>query len=477
MIFNSLAFLIFLPLVFALYWLTGARRRGAQNALLLLASYVFYAWWDWQLVGLIIFSTLVSYGAAIGIEATRRNGVRCALGWGCVLVNLGLLGYFKYANFFTTSLADALRGVGMTVSWPVLHLVLPVGISFYTFQNLSYVLDVWQGRMRATRDFFAFAAFVAFFPQLVAGPIERGQRFLPQFLNGRRFDGSLAVDGCRQMLWGFFKKIAVADVCAPIVATIFGRWGEASGGELALGALLFGVQIYGDFSGYSDIALGCARLFGFELTRNFATPYFSRDIAEFWRRWHISLTTWFRDYVYIPLGGSRCGKWRSLANTVIVFLVSGLWHGANWTFVVWGVFHGLLFAPLLLQGRNRRHVDGVVAEGRALPRVGELLAMVWTFVLVSVGWVFFRSADVGSAWGYLGSMATGWGSGGIGVKTGGVWLGIAVMFVMEWVMRSRAHGLRVERWPGWARWAVYFALGWCCLQMFKGETSFIYFQF
>jgi len=485
MLFNSLAFLLFLPLVFALYWLAGARNRVAQNALLLAASYVFYGWWDWRLLGLIIGSTLASYFAALGIERTHSRAARRAMGWGCVALNLGVLATFKYAGFFTSSLEEVLRAAGFDVSWPVINLVLPVGISFYTFQNLSYVLDVWQGRMRATKDALAFALFVAFFPQLVAGPIERGARFLPQFLRERVFDPALATDGCRQMLWGFFKKVAVADVCAPVVAKIFDNWQTASPGELALGVVLFSFQIYGDFSGYSDIALGCARLFGFDLTRNFATPYFSRDIAEFWRRWHISLTTWFRDYVYIPLGGSRCGKWRALANTVLVFLVSGLWHGANWTFVVWGALHGLLFAPLLLLNRNRKHVDDVVASGRHLPRIGELFSMVLTFALVGVGWIFFYSKTVGGAWGYLVRMIMWWehpapmdsmhGSRMLPLQLG--WLWICVMLVMEWVMRSEPHGLRVGRWPGWARWVAYGVLGMACLGMFKQASAFIYFQF
>ena len=492
MVFTSLPFLLFLPVVFALYWLAGARRRTLQNALLLAASYVFYGWWNWRLLGLVVLSTGACYAAALGIEAAKTARAKRWLGGSCVLLNLGLLGYFKYANFFTASLADALRSAGFEVSWPVLNVVLPIGISFYTFQTLSYVLDVWQGKMRATRDALAFAVFVAFFPQLVAGPIERGARFLPQFLRERKFDAALATDGCRQMLWGFFKKVAVADACAPVVAHIFDHWQTAPPGELALGAALFGFQIYGDFSGYSDIAVGCSRLFGLDLTRNFATPYFARDIAEFWRRWHISLTAWFRDYVYIPLGGSRCGKWRALANTVLVFLVSGLWHGANWTFVAWGALHGLLFAPLLLLNRNRKHTDGVVASGRHLPRMGELFSMLLTFSLVTVGWIFFRSATVGGAWGYLTRMLT-WREYLAPVQGGTMlplqndfgskmlplqcWLWIGVMLVLEWVARSEPHGLRVGRWPGWARWAAYGVLGMACLGMFKQASAFIYFQF
>ena len=477
MAFNSLAFFLFLPAAFALHWLAGAKNRAAQNAILIAASYVFYGWVDWRLPGLVAFSTLAFFGAALGIERAGSARAKRAYGLGCVALALGLLGYFKYANFFTAGLADALRGVGVGVSWPALKILLPAGISFYIFKTLGYALDVWHGKMRATRDLAAFAAYAAFFPQLLAGPIESARRFLPQFLGARRFDVESATDGCRQMLWGFFKKAVVAEACAPAAVKIFNHWDAASPPQLALGAALFAFQIYADFSGYSDIAEGCGRLFGFDTARNFATPYFSRDIAEFWRRWHISLTTWFREHVYIPLGGSRRGKWRALSNTLAVFCVSGLWHGANWTFVAWGLFHGLLFAPLLLLGRNRRHVDGVVAGGRHLPRPTELFSMLATFALVCVGWVFFNAKTVGDACGYLARMATGWGDGGLAVNTSGCWWGVAVMLAVEWRMRGEAHGLRAGRWPGWSRWLAYAALGVACLGMFKQSSTFIYFQF
>lgn len=479
MIFNSLTFLIFLPVVFALYWGLGAARHRAQNLLLLVASYIFYGWWDWRLLWLIMLTTVACFATAWALDSLQSRAWRRLLGVSCMVLNLGLLGYFKYANFFSESLASALNAVGIEASWPVLHVILPVGISFYTFQTLSYVIDVWRGTMRATHDLVAFSAYVAFFPQLVAGPIERGKHLIPQFLAARRFDANLATDGCRQMLWGFFKKVAVADVCAGAVNAIFAQQASATGWQLLLGAVLFGFQIYGDFSGYSDIAVGCSRLFGFDLMRNFAYPYFSRDIAEFWRRWHISLTTWFRDYLYIPLGGSRCGKWRTLFNTMVVFLVSGLWHGANWRFVVWGALHALFFAPLLLLGRNRVHTGRVVAEGRILPRWHELGAMLWTFALVSFAWIFFRSADVSSALGYItGFFTHSWGGGGLhNLGLGACWAGTLVMLGQEWAMRARPHGLDIGHWPVWLRWAAYFALGWSCLGMFKQDTAFIYFQF
>lgn len=320
-----------------------------------------------------------------------------------MLANLGMLGFFKYFNFFLDSLVSAYSIFGYVLPVCSINIVLPVGISFYTFQTMSYTIDVYRRQAEPSRDIIGFLAYVSFFPQLVAGPIERATRLIPQFERRRIFDYGQAVDGLRQALWGLFKKVVIADNCAAYANTVFNNSADYSGSTLALGAIAFAFQIYGDFSGYSDIALGTSRLLGFDLMRNFAYPYFSRDIAKFWRRWHISLSTWFRDYLYIPLGGSRVSRFMSVRNTMIIFLVSGFWHGANWTFVVWGALHGLFFLPLLLARKNRTHL-GLVADGRMLPSLGELRGMLSTFAIVTLAWVFFRAENVSHAVNYLSSM-------------------------------------------------------------------------
>ena len=379
MLFNSPEFLLFLPIVFGLYWFVVQRNLKAQNMLLVIASYVFYGWWDWRFLGLIAFSTLVDYLVGLQIEGAQEKRAKKAWLGVSLLVNLGLLCYFKYSNFFIDSWVDAWASAGVTMHVSSLKVILPVGISFYTFQTLSYSIDIYRGNLKPTRSFINFAAFVSFFPQLVAGPIERASRLLPQIENKRVFKYEEGVAGLRLILWGMFKKVVVADTCAIYANDIFANYTEYSGPTLMLGAVYFAFQIYGDFSGYSDIAIGTAKLFGIQLMTNFKTPYFSRDIAEFWRRWHISLSTWFRDYLYIPLGGSRVGKWKSVRNVFIIFLVSGFWHGANWTFIVWGGIHAALFLPLLLRGKNRRYTSDTIGEGRWLPTGREFLGMAWTF--------------------------------------------------------------------------------------------------
>ncbi len=481
MLFNSFEFLLFLPCVFVLYWAL-ARRVRLQNVFMVAASYVFYGWWDFRFLALIAFTSVWSYG--IGLvelrtwdRSPRGSKVLLALS---LVVNLGILGYFKYCNFFLASFVSLLQGIGVAVpSHSALDIVLPVGISFYTFQALSYTIDVYRRQIRPTRDPFAFFAFLSFFPQLVAGPIERATNLLPQFLQPRTFVYAEAVDGCRQMLWGFFKKCVVADNCAVVANLLLNDPSPSNGLAVWLGVFLFSVQIYGDFSGYSDIAIGCSRLFGVRLMRNFALPYFARDIAEFWRRWHMSLTTWFRDYLYIPLGGSRCGKLKQIRNTFAIFLVSGLWHGANWTFVLWGVFHALLFLPLLLGGRNRRHV-GDLAEGKALPSLRDVLGMCGTFLLVMLGWTLFRAPSAGSAFRWYALMFNPASFGacrGLPRELAVALVGIVVLFAAEWWTRTSAHGLaRLPRWRP-ARWAVYYALLWLVVFYTPGVQSFIYFQF
>ena len=348
MLFNSIDFAIFLPIVFLLYWFVAQKHLRLQNALVVLASYVFYGWWDYRFLSLICFSTVVDFAVGLYLKKTTQISKRKLALWLSIFVNIGLLGFFKYYNFFVDNFVTAFSFFGRSIPTGSLDIILPVGISFYTFQTLSYTIDVYRKKLDPTKDFIAFAAFVSFFPQLVAGPIERATNLLPQFYKKREFEYGKAVDGMRQILWGLFKKIVIADNCALYVNIIFDDHTQHSGSTLLLGAVLFAFQIYGDFSGYSDIAIGTSRLFGFNLKQNFAFPYFSRDIAEFWRRWHISLSTWFRDYVYIPLGGSRGSHGNTIRNVFVIFLVSGFWHGANWTFIVWGLIKRIVLFTVVI---------------------------------------------------------------------------------------------------------------------------------
>ena len=484
MLFNSFEYLIFLPIVFLLYWfvfdyaLSKCKHQLLwQNLFVVVASYIFYGWWDWRFLILIAITTLLSFLSGIGIEKAPTQRGKKAVMIANIAVNLGILGVYKYYDFFAREFAEFF---GMESDFLLLHLILPVGISFYTFQALSYSIDVYRRQIEPCHDIVAFTAFLRFFPQLVAGPIERATNLLPQFQKKRTFDYATAVDGMRQILWGLFKKIVIADNCATYVDTVFADISSQSGSTLVLAAVLFSFQIYGDFSGYSDIAIGTAKLFGIKLMRNFHVPYFSRDIAEFWRRWHISLTTWFRDYVYIPLGGSRPDtsslspnslfassptaytKCIAVRNTFIIFLLSGFWHGANWTFVLWGAYHALLFVPLLLMGKNRRYrADD--QTWRDIPR------MLLTFVLVVIGWILFRSPDMGSCVEYLAGI---WDRSIVSmpfVENAGhlaaTAIAILVMLGMEWRRQL----------PN--RWWMYFALT-LAIWWFAGQDmDFIYFQF
>ncbi len=480
MLFNSIEFLIFLPLVFLLYWYVFRSLRW-QNLFVVVVSYLFYGWWDWRFLILIAFTSLCSYWSGMVIGRIRNKGGNPRRERGVLIlnlvVNIGLLGYYKYYNFFIASAVAAFQRMGINWDMSSLNIILPVGISFYTFQALSYTIDVYRGKLKVTHELVSFFAFISFFPQLVAGPIERAINLLPQFEHERHFDYVKAVDGMRQILWGFFKKVAVADQCAPLVNDIFAHYETMGGWDLLWGGILFAVQIYGDFSGYSDIAIGVARLFGIELMRNFNFPYFSRDIAEFWRRWHISLTTWFRDYIYIPLGGSRCSKWKVARNTLIIFLVSGLWHGANWTFVVWGAYHALLFFPLLFLGLNRKYIHGV-AQGRWYPSVKEVAQMALTFLLVVIGWIIFRADTIAIAWDYLVRMFTEF-SFTPSLLNKHVILYIVILMVVEWVQRDKQHALRFDGAikPAIWRYIIYYAIVVMCLWYGGTQSQFIYFQF
>ncbi|GAB4311647.1 MAG: MBOAT family protein [Bacteroidales bacterium] len=443
----------------------------------MIASYVFYGWWDWRFLSLIIFSSFVDYFIELKIHRSDIPLRRKLLLTVSIVVNIGFLGFFKYYNFFVDSFIDAFSGLGIELHARTLNVILPVGISFYTFQTLSYSIDVYRKKLEPTNDIIAFFAFVAFFPQLVAGPIERAVNLLPQFYKPRTFDEAKARDGMKQILWGLFKKIIIADNCAVMVDDIFSSYHSQPGSVLVLGAFLFAFQIYGDFSGYSDIAIGAARLFGFSLMRNFAYPYFSRDIAEFWRRWHISLSTWFRDYVYIPLGGSRGTQLQQIRNIIIIFVVSGFWHGANWTFIVWGLLNGLYFLPLMLIKANRKNM-GITAEGRLLPSLREVFQMSLTFALTLIAWVFFRAENVSTALAYLGGIFD---SSLFKMPDAGylkLLPLIMIFIVIEWLNRDKLHALELNSWPRAARWATYLVFGFVVLLSFdKSPNAFIYFQF
>ena len=482
MLFNSIDFAVFLPIVFLLYWLLANKSLKLQNALIVLASYVFYGWWDWRFLSLILFSTLVDYTIGIKLKSEKNQTKRKILLWTSICVNLGFLGFFKYANFFLDNFTAAFSFFGSEIATHSLDIILPVGISFYTFQTLSYTIDVYKQKLEPTNDFIVFSAFVSFFPQLVAGPIERATNLLPQFYKKRTFELSKAVDGMRQILWGLFKKIVIADSCAELANQIFNNSAEMNGSTLVLGALFFTFQIYGDFSGYSDIAIGTSRLFGFNLMQNFKFPYFSRDIAEFWRRWHMSLSTWFRDYLYIPLGGSRGGTWMKVRNTFLIFIVSGFWHGANWTFIVWGTLHAIYFLPLLLTNKNRNNLE-IVAQGNYLPTARELLQMLSTFTLTVFAWIIFRANDITHAFHYISEIF----SASIleapkltDSKEAIITMLLVFIFIfIEWLGRESQFALEHLglKWKRPLRHALYYtiiiALFWCNGK----EQQFIYFQF
>ncbi|WP_026915720.1 MBOAT family O-acyltransferase [Christiangramia portivictoriae] len=483
MLFNSLEFAIFLPVVFILYWFVTGKNLKIQNLLIVLASYIFYGWWDWRFLSLIIFSTFIDYTVGRLLKTEENRLKRKALLWTSIIVNLGFLGVFKYYNFFLDSLYDLIPGIQSTIGFNTLEIILPVGISFYTFQTLSYTIDVYKGRLEPTKDIIAFSAFVCFFPQLVAGPIERATHLLPQFYKKRHFDYALAVNGLKQILWGLFKKIVIADNCAKYANLIFNDSANYNGSTLLLGALFFTFQIYGDFSGYSDIAIGTSRLFGFDLMKNFAFPYFSRDMAEFWRRWHISLSTWFRDYLYIPLGGSRGGLWMKIRNTFIIFLVSGFWHGANWTFLVWGALNAIYFLPLLLAKKNRHHL-GNVAEDRNFPNIKEITSILTTFGLTVLAWIFFRAENISHAISYLSGVFSKslFSSPEFMGKTGALTTLILIILFMliEWIGREKEFAIEEigNSWKRTTRYGFYYLIIITILIFGNFENNqFIYFQF
>ena len=482
MLFNSIDFAIFLPLTFILFWTLFYKKTILQNVFLTTVSFIFYGWWDWRFLSLITISIIVDYLIGILLNNRKRKLIRKILLATSIGVNLGLLAYFKYANFFIDNFIDAFSLLGKSIDIQSINLILPVGISFYTFQTLSYTIDVYNKKINATNNFFAFTAFVSFFPQLVAGPIERAKNLLPQFLQTRRFNFNTSRDGLQQILWGMFKKIVIADNCAYYANTIFNNYTEASSVGLIIGAIFFTFQIYGDFSGYSDIAIGTAKLFGFKLKQNFAFPYFSRDIAEFWRRWHISLSSWFKDYVYIPLGGSKGSVFKKIRNVFIIFLVSGFWHGANWTFIFWGILNAIYFIPLMILKRNRHNTE-VIAKYQNMPNIKEFLNMITTFSLTVLAWILFRSKNMYEATDYIynififplakPTLIS------IDIKLIAITCLIIFLIIIEWNGRAFEHALKDinKRWNKWIRITTYYTIVMLILYYFGKEEEFIYFQF
>ena len=486
MLFNSPEYALFLPLVLLLYWGLARVSFRAQNGLLLAASYLFYGWWDWRFLALLFASSVVDYFVGLGIaRATESRSKRLVL-VASLVANLGTLGFFKYYNFFVDSLAAAFASIGVELHVSTLQVILPVGVSFYTFQALTYTVGVYRGTVKPTRDLVTFLAYVAFFPQLVAGPIERAQHMLPQFLAPRSIDAAKFASGLRQIAWGLFCKLVVADNCAVVVNAIFSREAPGSGSVAAVGAFFFAFQIYADFSGYTHIALGSARLLGFELLQNFATPYFSQSIGEFWKRWHISLSTWFRDFVYIPLGGSRMGKVRQARNILLTFTISGFWHGANGTFLVWGFLHGLYYLPSIWMGEPLARW-ATTAPPLARHAVAALRTL-RTFILVLIAWIFFRAETVPKALAFIRAIFS------VSLLTSPLpalrrldtlWpaalsaMAIALLLAIEWVQRDKRFALDVADRPLVSRWVAYTSLAGLIVSIrYTGSVlDFIYFQF
>lgn len=479
MLFNSFEYLIFLPVVFVLYWFVFRKSFQLQNVFLLVASYFFYGWWSWQFTGLLALSTILDYFYGFGVDSKNRNKARIFLIL-CVINNLGILGVFKYYDFFALQFQQGFELLGIYCSPHLLNVALPVGISFYTFHGMSYIFDIYRGKQKPVRNFPDYAVFVSFFPLLVAGPIERAHHLLPQVQSKRTFNYIQAVEGCRLFLWGMFKKVVIADNLAQTADAIFNNYSDHNSFTLIIGAIAFSFQIYCDFSGYSDIALGTAKLFGFELLSNFKFPYFSRDLAEFWRRWHVSLSSWFRDYLYIPLGGSQNGTTKAIRNTFIIFLVSGFWHGASWNFIAWGFIHACGFIPLLVTKQNRKNVFDVVAQNRMLPNPKETINMVLTFSFVTFAWIFFRSEGIYNSLKYISLIASGIVNdpGQFLRLPGGkiIFIYIIPLLIGDWILRHNERKLIHIKNP-FVRYSVYCVLTLLCLSMFGKKATFIYFQF
>ena len=482
MLFNSISFLIFLPIVYGLYWWIQSWENfkhtiSVQNILLLIASYFFYAYWNIWFLALLIFSTSIDYFSGLKIENSANQSKKIWF-WLSICINLGLLGFFKYFNFISTNINELFGNFGWTYQPMLLLITLPIGISFYTFHGLSYVIDIYNNKIKAEKNILNYSLFVCFFPLLVAGPIERAQHLIPQLVRRKVFNRAQTINGLQQMLWGFFKKIVIADNCAVFVNQIFSDYENLNSSSLFIGAIFFSFQIYGDFSGYTDIALGAARLFGIELFNNFSYPYFSKSINEFWKRWHISLTSWFRDYIYIPMGGNRVNPIRKIINTIVVFLISGFWHGANWTYISWGFLNSIFILPKTLS-QKKQSIDSNKMAGKVVGAIQMLL----TFLTVSILWVFFRSKTVYDALKYLQNLAYKWNSilPDFNGRKSALVLSIIifVFMIFEWIGKSHNCPLVFTNSfkNKWLKWGFYYAIIFSILYFYRGNDQFIYFQF
>lgn len=478
MLFNSIGYLLFLPVVYILYWFIFNKSLKWQNVLILVASYVFYGWWSKKFLILLMFSTLLDYFYGFGVASPNRKKSKIFL-WLSIINNLGFLGVFKYYNFFVLQFQRGFDLIGFHTNPVFLQIALPVGISFYTFHGMSYVFDIYRGVRKPVTNFVDYAVFVSFFPLLVAGPIERAKHLLPQVQSKRTFSYTQSVEGCRLILWGMFKKVVIADSLADIADNIFRNYHHYNAFSLIIGAIAFSFQIYGDFSGYSDIAIGTAKLFGFELLSNFKFPYFSRNIAEFWRRWHISLSSWFKDYLYIPLGGSKEGKLKAIRNTFIIFLVSGFWHGASWHYIIWGFIHACGFLPLLLLNRNRQYVSDVVAQSKKFPTSKEIIQMLSSFAFVSFAWIFFRANGLKEALGYIKQIViSSWQfpQQFLSIPKGmSAFLYVIPFIIIDWNFRHHERTLNFKN--PFYKMMFYTGIGLLVFFFFGKRSSFIYFQF
>ena len=481
MLFNSIQFAIFLPIVFLLYWFVFDRfisrskwQLLMQNAFVVVASYVFYGWWDWRFLVLIAFTSFCSWGSGLLIGKAESKEKAKIWMWLNIVLNLGILALFKYYDFFVTEFAHLFH---VSTDGLLLKVILPVGISFYTFQALSYSIDVYRGKIEPTKDIVAFFAFISFFPQLVAGPIERATNLLPQFLKKREFNYDTAVDGMRQILWGLFKKIVVADNCATFVDQVFSNYSEQSGSTLLLGIVFFAFQLYCDFSGYSEIAIGTAKLFGVRLMRNFNNPYFATSFADYWKRNHISLTTWFMDYVYYPLVGSSDKLWYWNLCMIVTFLLSGMWHGAGWTFLLWGLYQGIFIViSMNLTKPRKRFEKKHNLKGK---RLYEFVSMIATFFIVCIGLILFRAESMGQAWEYFcGIWKKGLFTSPEISGSSALIMNILVMLLVEWLQREKSHALDLSSIKrSFVRWTVYLSVLFLLFAFGGNAVNFMYFQF
>jgi len=479
MLFNSPEYFIFLPIVFFLYWFIFKRSTKSQNLLLLLASYFFYGWWSWEFLFLLGASTIINYLFGF-IVSSKNEKLATFFLWIAIITNVGILSIFKYYNFFVNQLQNGSNLIGIHFTPVFLQIGLPIGISFYTFRGLSYIFEIYKNLRKPETNLIGYSIFISFFPLLVSGPIERTTHFLPQVHSKRTFNYIQAVEGCRLILWGMFKKVVIADSIAVYVDDIFNNYTAHSSITLILGAIGFSFQIYGDFSGYSDIALGSAKLFGFELLSNFRFPYFSRDVAEFWRRWHISLTSWFRDYLYVPLGGSKNGKLATIRNVFIIFLISGLWHGAGWNFIIWGAINACGFLPLLIFNRKRIIDKNIVAIDRKLPTTNEVFQMVSTFGFISLSRIFFRNPSIKDAKGYITGIFSKFQHPGEFLHYMSIFIYIIPLILIDWWFRKDEKELRMVESP-FMRYSLYIIFSTLIVYLIfmrSGiKNNFIYFKF